>query len=606
MKWTKKFSERWTAFRKNFQPWGIQMTTMASFSAVVISIAVILGVVLYMRFSTSIRETSVERTEQQLEETASSLEDYLLSMRQISDSVYYNIIKNYDTADTALVEQMNLLYEANHDKILTIALYNEQGSLVTAQPVASQKEDPDVTRQIWFTEALDQVENLHFSRPHIQNLFDDGGYHYYTVISLSREVEFIQNRRPRVGVLLVDMNFSAIERILKRINDTENGQYYYLCDNAGNIVYHPRNMQISEGLFKENASVDGRRTNGVYDTSFGGKNHKVVVKTIGYTGWRLIGVIPRSALTYGTNNIRYFITMVVTLTLMLMLIVSRLVASRISRPILLLNDSVKNYEAGEKPEIYIGGSPEIRHLGSSIEKSYLRIDELMHQIVLEQNERRKSEIDAMQSQINPHFLYNTLDSITWMVEGEKNDEAVYMISQLARLLRISLSHGRTIISVRDEIQHAESYMNIQKIRYKDSFSFSMDIDPAIGDMCTVKLIIQPLLENAINYGVQGMDDDGEIALTGKMTPAGDIAISVTDNGMGIPEEDIPLLLTKNDRVHRHGNGVGLVNVERRIRLIFGEPYGLTIKSELDEGTTVTILLPAVPFTKENCEKLENG
>ena len=113
----------------------------------------------------------------------------------------------------------------------------------------------------------------------------------------------------------------------------------------------------------------------------------------------------------------------------------------------------------------------------------------------------KSELDALQSQINPHFLYNTLDSITWMIEGGRNDEASYMITQLARFFRISLSGGRTIISVRDEVQHARSYMNIQKIRYKDTFSVAFDVAPEAESCCVVKLILQPLLENAINYGV---------------------------------------------------------------------------------------------------------
>ena len=120
-------------------------------------------------------------------------------------------------------------------------------------------------------------------------------------------------------------------------------------------------------------------------------------------------------------------------------------------------------------------------------------------------------------QINPHFLYNTLDSITWMVEGGKNEEASFMITQLAKLFRISLSKGHTIIRVRDELQHAQSYMNIQMTRYKNQFSVVFDVDPSLYEYCTVKLSLQPLLENAINYGVRGMEDCGEIRVSGKWT-----------------------------------------------------------------------------------------
>ena len=290
---------------------------------------------------------------------------------------------------------------------------------------------------------------------------------------------------------------------------------------------------------------------------------------------------------------------------MMLVIINRVVALRISSPILKLNDSVKEYEAGEKPEIYIGGSSEIRHLGLSIQSSYEQIDTLMKEVVLEQNERRKSEFEALQSQINPHFLYNALESITWMVEGERNDEAVFMISQLAKLFRISLSRGRTVISIKDELQHAQSYMNIQMIRYKNTFSVVFNVDPAVSSYCIVKLVLQPLLENAINYGVEGMDDSGEIRVTGR-EENGTVILSVSDNGFGMSEEQVRLVLTDSTRIRKHGSGVGLVNVDNRIKILFGKEYGLKVESEPDEGTTVSLRIPAIPYTEENRKTIEEG
>ena len=209
----------------------------------------------------------------------------------------------------------------------------------------------------------------------------------------------------------------------------------------------------------------------------------------------------------------------------------------------------------------------------------------------------------LQSQINPHFLYNTLDSITWMIEGGKNEEASFMITQLAKLFRISLSKGHTIITVRDELLHAKSYMNIQKVRYKNKFEVSFDVDEEIMDYCAVKLVLQPILENALNYGIRELDDFGEIVVGGKKVGE-DIIITVSDNGMGIPENEIPLLLTNTDRVHKKGSGVGLVNVNNRIKILFGERYGLHIESELDEGTVVTIKIPAIVYSEENRLRFE--
>lgn len=192
-----------------------------------------------------------------------------------------------------------------------------------------------------------------------------------------------------------------------------------------------------------------------------------------------------------------------------------------------------------------------------------------------------------------------------MVEANKNKEAVFMISELAKLLRISLSKGRTIIKISDEIQHSRSYMNIQMARYKERFKIRFEIDDEINDYCIVKLVIQPLLENAIYYGVGNMDEDDQpkIIVKGWKDDA-EIYLSVTDNGMGMRHEDVENILKDNQKGPKHGSGVGLINVHTRIQLMFGNKYGLIVESEPDEGTTVTIHLPAVPYTKENCEVLE--
>lgn len=221
------------------------------------------------------------------------------------------------------------------------------------------------------------------------------------------------------------------------------------------------------------------------------------------------------------------------------------------------------------------------------------------------NRQQQMEFEMLASQINPHFLYNTLESITWMVEANRNTDAVFMISELAKLLRISLSKGRTVIRIADEIQHSTSYMNIQKVRYKERFATEFIIDEEINDYCTVKLIVQPILENAIYYGVGNMDEDdgGKITVRGEKK-GDDIYISVEDNGMGMSEDVARNILVDNNKVPKHGSGVGVINVHSRIKLMFGSEYGLKVYSEPDEGTKVVIHIPAIPYTEENRERLE--
>ena len=602
---------RWNypGYFEKLKPQKIQSAIMAAFSFISVSIMLILGVVMYIRFSASSRHEIIQSTKKLMEQTGENLEDYLVSMRQISDAVYYNVIKEQDgnNQENNMQRGMNLLYEANRSRLRSIAIYNNYGSLIAAEPVALQKEDPDVTKQGWYVKAVSDTANMHFSTPHIQNLFDDHTRRYYWVISLSRVVELTDHGVPMTGVLLVDMDYSSISRMMKKINSSGNGQYYYLCDSNGRIIYHRQQIQISKGFSSENSIKAAAYKDGVYDDTFDGSHRKIIVNTISYTGWKLVGIIPDATFTHGMFNIRYFIVMLILLMAMMLAVINRVISDRISSPVLKLQQSVMEYEAGEKPEIYIGGSLEIRHLGYSIQRSYEQIDALMHKIVLEQNERRKSELEALQSQINPHFLYNALDSITWMIEGERNEEAVFMISELAKLFRISLSKGRTIISIKDEMQHAKSYMNIQKIRYKNHFSVSFQTDPALDSCCTVKLVLQPVLENAIHYGVGGMDEDdgGEIKVTGRLEH-GMAILSVADNGVGMTAEQVELVLTDSNRIRKHGSGVGLVNVNNRIRILFGQEYGLSIQSEPDEGTTVSICIPAVPYSEENQKNLEKG
>ena len=549
---------------------------------------------------------TIESTGQLLNQTAINLEDYLRNMRRISDTMYYSVIKNKDLASDTMDEEMNLLYEANKDNLISIACYTGEGQLVAAVPVANEKSQVNIVKQQWFTDAVGQMENLHFSTPHVQNLFDDPTYRYYWVVSLSRAVELTSNGTSTLGVLLVDMNYSSIEQILKKANVGNSSEYVYLIDGKGEIIYHPRQKLIYTDLYQENNIEAAGYEDGSTEEIFQGEKRLVTVKTVSYTGWKIVSVVPMSSFDMGMTGTKYFVIMLVTVSMLAVILLNQLVSASIAMPLKKLNNSVKEWETGNmNPSIYIGGSMEVEHLGCTLRSTVEQIRQLMQDIVVEQEEKRKSELDALQSQINPHFLYNTLDSIVWMIEGERYEDAVFMITQLASLFRISLSRGKTVISVEDELKHARNYMNIQKVRYKNIFEVRFDIDPEILQCCTVKLVVQPLLENAIYYGVECMDGDGEIDVNGYRRED-DIYIEVRDNGLGIPEDEVEQLLKENNRVHKRGSGVGLLNVHNRIRLRFGEEYGLEIESEPDEGTTVRIHLPYIVYTPEEQERLESG
>lgn len=601
-----KIRELTAYIRKMTKPHSIQMTISISFTILSICSMAFLGVTLYRQFSNRAEAMTIESTGQLLNQTAINLEDYLRNMRRISDTMYYSVIKNKDLASDTMDEEMNLLYEANKDNLISIACYTGEGQLVAAVPVANEKSQVNIVKQQWFTDAVGQMENLHFSTPHVQNLFGDPSYRYYWVVSLSRAVELTSNGTSTLGVLLVDMNYNSIEQILKKANVGNSSEYVYLIDGKGGIIYHPRQKLIYTDLYQENNIEAAGYEDGSTEEIFQGEKRLVTVKTVSYTGWKIVSVVPMSSFDMGMTGTKYFVIMLVTVSMLAVILLNQLVSASIAMPLKKLNNSVKEWETGNmNPSIYIGGSMEVEHLGCTLRSTVEQIRQLMQDIVVEQEEKRKSELDALQSQINPHFLYNTLDSIVWMIEGERYEDAVFMITQLASLFRISLSRGKTVISVEDELKHARNYMNIQKVRYKNIFEVRFDIDPEILQCCTVKLVVQPLLENAIYYGVECMDGDGEIDVNGYRRED-DIYIEVRDNGLGIPEDEVEQLLKENNRVHKRGSGVGLLNVHNRIRLRFGEEYGLEIESEPDEGTTVRIHLPYIVYTPEEQERLESG
>ncbi|MEG2957551.1 MAG: sensor histidine kinase, partial [Christensenellaceae bacterium] len=219
------------------------------------------------------------------------------------------------------------------------------------------------------------------------------------------------------------------------------------------------------------------------------------------------------------------------------------------------------------------------------------IHELMLRIKSEERQKRKAELNFLQAQINPHFLYNTLDSIVWMAETNHKD-VVKMTESLAKLFRLSLSKGKEIIKIRDEVSHVENYLIIQKMRYTNKFDFKIDVEEQILDMQTLKLILQPLVENAIYHGIKNTRHKGNILIKGRLV-MDNVLLQVMDDGAGIEHTKAAMLLSDDNK-----KGIGIKNVDERIKLYYGEQYGLEINSERDIGTVVDIWIPALPYSDD--------
>ena len=556
-------------------------------------VAVLLIVIsIYSRLSSQLYDTVKQENVSLVNRVDSSMEVYLRNIMKLSDTIYYGIIKNANLSEDSIGEKLTLLYNNNKEQVSNIALISKEGEPISVVPAARFRKNFKAEDEEWFVNALNKTENIHFTLPHVQKMFEKGDNSYNWVISMSRAVEITVGGSTEQAVLLIEMAYQGLEEVLDEVT-LGNGGYIYLMDSNGDIIWHPKFELIASGRVKENNLVAAGYDDGSREEVFNGTRQTVVTKTVGYTGWKLVGVIKGTGISLNMLKTRLFIVFVILLIIFIVILINSYISFRVTNPIRELEKSVKELEEGNlDADIYMGGSYEVQHLGKSVQDMKFRIKGLMQDIVNEHEEKRKSEFDSLQAQINPHFLYNTLDIIVWQIENEKQSEAVHTVTALARFFRLSLGKGKNIVTVKDEIDHVKNYLMIQHMRFKNKFDYEFDIAEDVLELPSLKLMLQPLVENAIYHGMEFMDGDGMIMVKA-WRKEDELYLSVADNGLGMTEDKVEMILTgESTSGNGRGSGIGVKNVNERIKLYFGEAYGLTIDSEPDEGTTVIIHLPA--------------
>lgn len=574
----------------------IRYTVFISFTLSALVAILMTGVTFYIRFSNQLTTTQHQENQMLVNQIEQSLYSFLSNMIRLTDSANFQVIKNMDVSSVEVKEQLQLLYDANNNYVKNISLFSSGGELLATAPPAILKEGTDVDQQAWFQAAFSRTENAHFSTPRVANMFVDNENQYTWVISLSSAAEITQNKRASQGVLLIDLKYSAITDLFKNIQLVNNG-YVYLVDQDGTLIYHPQYQLIASGIAEENHIKMAAYRDGDYTVRFNGQSQSVIVRSVGYTGWKIVGVVPRTGLTFLDLQNFLFIPCILILYIVIIVFFNSYISNKLTDPIQKLENSVREIETGQADaKIYIGGSYEIKQLGRSIQQMVDIMRQLTHDIVEEHTQKQKSELNALQAQINPHFLYNTLDIIVWMIEKGQPEDALTVVSALAKFFRLSLSKGKNIITVRDELEHVRNYLLIQQLRYKNKFTYNFDIDARTMDLCSIKLVLQPIVENAVYYGMDFMlDGDGEITIRSYLQD-GDLYLSVEDNGLGMPPDKVENLLQNTSSASSgSGSGIGIKNVNERIVLYFGEKYGVLIESEPDVGTCVKLHMPAIPY-----------
>jgi len=435
----------------------------------------------------------------------------------------------------------------------------------------------------WFLSGTQAPTNAIVSAARIENLYDD---RYQWVISLVLG-QPSAGKNPK-NFLQVDLNYAVIDELCRKIQLGRSG-YVFIVNSAGEIVYHPRQQLVYSGLKREKIDEILHVGQGQLQTRIGGRDLAYTVATSAYTGWSVVAVSYLDELFESAQSLEALVLAMTLICLIVTTFLAWRVSLRISRPIEALRRSMRTVETGDfDVVINVESDNEVGELAQDCDIAIRKVRDLMRQSILDHEAKRQQDLLMLQSQINPHFLYNTLDSIIWMVELGRAPDAILMTSTLARFFRLGITRGPHVISLQHELEHVVSYLSIQKMRYGDKLDFTVDVEKPILETPVLKLLLQPIVENALYHGIKERDGPGTIVIEGRREGTR-VLIRVKDDGVGMDAEKVASLL-----VGGQGEGldhIGLNNVHERIRLHFGEDFGLSFESAPDQGTTVTISLP---------------
>jgi two-component system sensor histidine kinase YesM len=308
------------------------------------------------------------------------------------------------------------------------------------------------------------------------------------------------------------------------------------------------------------------------------------------TGWNIIEYRAMASLLPETSYFRVFFILFVALLTVFVAVLSLLISSRISRPIVKLSELMRSVEGGDLGvSIAVEGKNEIRHLAESFNSMVSQLRELIARIYEQEKAKKKAEFEALQAQINPHFLYNTLGNIQWMAIIHKLPSIADMTSSLIRLLKLSLASPNPMIELEKEVDMLVQYVHILNVRYNNSIEFVHTTAEGLASALVPRLILQPLVENAIIHGMEKSRDRGRIELD-CAREAGDLVLRLRDSGSGMSEEKIAGLF-ETETAPGGRRRIGLCNVQERIRLYYGGNYGIAVASAHGEGTTITLRMP---------------
>jgi len=414
-----------------------------------------------------------------------------------------------------------------------------------------------------------------------------------SVISLLRKIRNKDQIGDSIGIEKISILESNIKDIIMKANITRNG-VVYIQNSEGSIICCSNTDMLKKFNLKESISKKLAQENtSWYTMAVGKERFTITLQNIKNTDWTMITAIPYSEILSQSNKIRNLMLVLMLVVGVIAYAVAYIISASTTKRISLLTKEMIKVQEGElNVSISSRSQDEIGQLMNSFNFMVKKFNILVEEQYKNDKEIKNAELKALQSQINPHFLYNTLDLINWKAIDNDVPEITEITQSLAKFYKLSLSNGKDIVSIRDEIKHVITYVKIQNMRFDNQINFILDISEEIYKYSIIKIILQPILENSILHGILENRDKqgGIIKLTGRLEND-TILLIVQDDGVGMTKERVAELLMDTGTIKNHGYGVR--NINDRIKLCYGQRYGLTYYSSLGEGTLVEVRIPSL-------------
>ena len=578
---------------KRFRDFSIRTKLIIGFLTILLPLVLILSIVFYSYSAEIVLKQSLEQTREIVEQFSISLDNYMGLMRNkmeiLADSptIQEELNTHQDKEDIK-----NDSFYSRNKRIRRIML--QIYSSVTMNDVeiyginetnhylslwSKKYEIPD--KDILFENA-----NLSKGRSVLVNNINDAD-----TIQMIKMVKDLQTYKP-IGYIRFGLKRNYIEKMAKNINFGSDGGVVIFDENLNKISGIAHDSVLSK-LLKEKPSI------GNFSYSEGKNEYTAVHIHSDSTGWTTVGVIPLRYINKDLAGIQYLTVIIIVLTIIIGVTVSVIIAQSLILPLENTVNALEKFSRGDfAVRLKENRCDEIGKLNRIFNKAIKEINELMQKVTQSEILNKEMEFKTLQSQMNPHFLYNTLDTINWLAFKEKQTEICNLVAAISSLIRASISNKKSIITIEQELDYVKNYIYIQHIRYKDRFDIIYDIDESLLKQAVPKLIIQPIVENAIIHGIENSKNKNLLYISIKRENEC-IVIIVKDTGIGMTDEKVSELLkeplnAEGDEQKAHTN-LGLYAVHKRIQLMYGDLYGLTVHSQAGEGTTVTL---HIPFTKK--------